>query len=174
MPQLSSTDLKRLHRAWHRRTEGRLGLILDGVQSPFNVGAIVRTAAALRVETVYRSVNSAALTHPLSRRLSMGTERYLNTIELTTGSAAVDAAHADGYRVVAVELADEAGPLHEIDLRGDVCLALGNEDHGLAKDTLARADAVGFLPQLGKVGSLNVATAAGMALYEVRRQGWTR
>ena len=43
---LGPTDLKRLHREWRRRTEGRVALLLDGVQTPFNVGAILRTAAA--------------------------------------------------------------------------------------------------------------------------------
>ena len=45
MKQLRPTDLKRLHREWNRRSTGRLALLLDGVQSPFNVGSIVRTAA---------------------------------------------------------------------------------------------------------------------------------
>ena len=53
MKQLGPTDLKRLHREWNRRSSGRLSLILDGVQSPFNVGSIVRTAAAYRVEHLY-------------------------------------------------------------------------------------------------------------------------
>src|SRR5262249_7500541 len=48
--QLDGTGLKRLHRAWRDRTSGRLALILDGLGTPANVGAIVRTAAAYRVE----------------------------------------------------------------------------------------------------------------------------
>jgi tRNA (guanosine-2'-O-)-methyltransferase len=73
-----------------------------------------------------------------------------------------------------VELADDAVPLHELDLASSpVCLAIGHEDHGLAAATLAACDAVGFVPQLGRVGSLNVAVAAAVALYETRRQEWT-
>ena len=173
MPQLRSTDLKRLHRQWRRRTEGRLAVVLDGVQSPFNVGAIVRTAAALRVETIFVAGNSTALDHHQARRLSMGTERYIQVVEAGSGAEAVAAARQDGYRAVALELTDTARPLHELDLSGDVCLVVGNEDHGLPKATLAVVDASGYVPQLGKVGSLNVASAAAIALYEVRRQAWT-
>jgi len=47
---LSPTELKRLHRDWRRRTELSLGLVLDGVQNPFNVGSLFRSAAAYRVD----------------------------------------------------------------------------------------------------------------------------
>jgi tRNA (guanosine-2'-O-)-methyltransferase len=53
-----------------------------------------------------------------------------------------------------------------------VCLAFGHEDKGLSPLTLAASDVVAFVPQLGKVGSLNVAAAAAIALYEVRRRAW--
>jgi tRNA (guanosine-2'-O-)-methyltransferase len=64
--------------------------------------------------------------------------------------------------------------MHEADLSGDVCLAVGHEDRGLSAACLQSCDAVVYLPQLGRVGSLNVATAAAIALYEVRRQEWAR
>ena len=50
---LTGTDLKRLHRDWRRRTDGRLALLVDGAQGPFNIGAIIRTAAAERVEYIW-------------------------------------------------------------------------------------------------------------------------
>jgi tRNA (guanosine-2'-O-)-methyltransferase len=62
--------------------------------------------------------------------------------------------------------------LFEVDLSGDVCLAVGNETHGLTRAALACCDAVGYVPLLGRVGSLNVATAAALGLYEARRQAW--
>jgi tRNA (guanosine-2'-O-)-methyltransferase len=74
--------------------------------------------------------------------------------------------------VVALELADGATALHQLPLTGDVCLVVGHEDRGLSPATLDTCDAVGFVPQLGKIGSLNVATAAAIALYEARRQHW--
>ena len=74
--------------------------------------------------------------------------------------------------MVAVELADGAVPLHEAQLSGDICLALGNEDHGCSAALLAAADLVAYIPQVGKVGSLNVAAAAAVAIAEVRRREW--
>ena len=63
-------------------------------------------------------------------------------------------------------------PLHEAALGSDVCLALGHEDRGCSAALLAAADEVAYIPQLGRVGSLNVAAAAAIALAEARRREW--
>lgn len=173
MRQLGPTDLKRLHREWHRRSTGRLALLLDGVSSPFNVGAITRTAAAYRVEHLYLAGGALSPGHAKAGKTSLGTERYLSWSSFERGADAADAAREDGYVVVGLELADDAVPLHQVGAGPDVCLAVGHEDHGLAVGTLAACDAVAFLPQLGRVGSLNVATATAIALYELRRREWT-
>lgn len=172
MKQLGPTDLKRLHRDWNRRSTGRLALLLDGVQSPFNVGAMVRTAAAYRVEHLYLAGPSATPATPKAAKVSLGTERYLSWTLFERGADAADAAREDGFVVVGLELADAAVPLHQVTAGPDVCLAVGNEDHGLAPATLAACDAVAFLPLTGRVGSLNVATATAIALYELRRREW--
>ncbi|HET8618357.1 MAG TPA: TrmH family RNA methyltransferase, partial [Acidimicrobiales bacterium] len=89
-----------------------------------------------------------------------------------TAPEAAAAARDAGYRIVGVELTDDAVPLDRVALDGPVALALGHEDRGLSPAALGACDAVAFIPQLGRVGSLNVATAAAIALYEVRRRGW--
>lgn len=173
MKQLDGTGMKRLHREWRRRTPGRLALILDAVQTPYNVGSIVRSAAAYRVEHLWLAGSTATPAHAGARKTALGTDRYVAWSEVADGPAAVQEAHVAGYHVVAIELVDGALPLHELHLAGDVCLVLGHEDHGIGQRTLADADAVAYLPLLGRVGSLNVATAAAVACYEVRRQVWT-
>ena len=62
--QLRSTDVTRLNREWRRRTEGRLALLLDSVGQPFNVGSIIRTAAAFGVESVWLCGNTPDLSLP--------------------------------------------------------------------------------------------------------------
>lgn len=173
MKQLRPTDLKRLHREWNRRSAGRIALLLDGVQSPFNVGSIVRTAAAYRVEHLYLCGPTTSPASVKSARVSLGTERYLSWSTFERGADAADEAREDGYTVIGLELADDAVPLHQMAPASDVCLAVGNEDHGLTPATLAACDAVAFLPLMGRVGSLNVATAAAIAIYELRRRSWT-
>lgn len=170
--QLDSTGLKRLHRAWRRRPAAGLGLILDHVQSPFNVGAILRSAAAFKVDHLWLVGDTASPTEAKAAKVALGTQRYVEWTWHGTAPEAAAAARDAGYRIVGVELTDDAVPLDRVALDGPVALALGHEDRGLSPAALGACDAVAFIPQLGRVGSLNVATAAAIALYEVRRRGW--
>lgn len=171
---LGPTELKRLHRQWRRRTDGRVSLILDGVMTPYNVGSIVRLGAAYGVSRLWLAGATPAVSHPGAAKTALGTDRYVDVVEGVTAAEAAAAAHDEGYRVIGVELADGAVALHSLDLGDEVCLAVGHEDHGLSGACLAACDALAYVPMVGRVGSLNVATAVGIALYEVRRQEWTR
>jgi tRNA (guanosine-2'-O-)-methyltransferase len=170
--QLGQTNVKRLNREWRRRTHGRLALLLDSVSQPFNVGSIIRTAAAFGAECVWLCGNTPPLDLPAVGKTALGTDRFLESFREPAPAAAAKAATEAGFHVVAVELASGAVPLAEAPLRGDVCLAIGNEDHGCSPALLAAVDAVAYIPQTGRVGSLNVAVAAAIAMAEVRRREW--
>ena len=170
--QLRPTEVKRLNRAWRRTTQGRIALLLDSVTQPFNVGSIARTAAAFGVEHVWLCGNTAPLDHPSVRKTALGTERFLTWEREPSPVSAARAAAAAGLRMVAIELAAGAVPLYEAPVGGDVCLAIGNEDHGCSPALLAACAAAAYIPQVGRVGSLNVAVAAGITLAEARRREW--
>ncbi|MFW5417938.1 TrmH family RNA methyltransferase [Nocardiopsis sp. CNT-189] len=170
--QLRPTDVKRLNRQWRRRTEGRVALIAESVTQPFNLGSVLRTAAVFGVETLWLAGNTADPAHPQVGKTALGSEQKMRLERTRTAAEAADAARAAGYRVVALELARDALPLHEAALEGDVCLAIGSEDHGCSPALLAAADAAAYIPQIGRVGSLNVAVAASIAIAEVRRREW--
>jgi len=173
MPTLTGTELKRLHREWRRRTEGRLALLLDSVQTPYNVGSILRSAAAYRVDHLWLVGATESPHHAKTQKTALGSQRFLTWTVVESIEDAADQVQAAGYRLVGVELAQGAVPMHELTLPADVCLAVGHEDRGLSKAALARCDDLVYLPQVGAIGSLNVATAASIALYEARRQGWS-
>ncbi len=173
MKSLGSTDLKRLHRDWRRKTTGSVSLLLENVQGPYNVGAIVRTAAAYRVDRVWLVGTTPDLNSSKVAKTALGCDRYLTATRSESVEDAVAAIKATGASLSGVELADDAVPAHELTFGGSVCLALGNEDHGLSPTLLGLCDHVVYLPLLGKVGSLNVGTAAALAIYEARRQSWT-
>ena len=170
---LSATEAKRLHRDWRRRTARPLALLLDDVQTPFNVGSILRTAASFRVDHLWLAGASATPEHDKTRKTSLGTERLVPWTAVADVAEGVARARAAGLELVGVELAHGAEALGEAAFAGGVCLVLGHEDRGLSKAALAACDRFAYVPTPGKVGSLNVATAAAIALYEVRRQEWS-
>lgn len=168
---LGHTDVKRLNRSWRQRTRSRVALLLDSVGQPFNVGSIIRTAAVFGVERIWLCGDTADPEHPSARKTALGTGRFI-TFEREPAASAAQAAAAAGLRVIAIELTRDATALHDAPLDGDVCLALGNEEHGCSPGLLAAADTVAYIPQVGRVGSLNVAAAAAIALAEARRRDW--
>ncbi len=173
--QLGGTDLKRLHRDWKRRPHPRLALLLDNVASPFNVGSIVRTAAAFAVDRMFvvgQGSDGRVLSNPKMQKVALGTERFLSWDYYADTAQALMAARAEEFDCVALELTADAVPLHEVDLNRDICLVVGHEDRGIGPTTLAACDRAAFIPQLGKVGSLNVASATAIGCAEARRQAW--
>lgn len=172
MRQLGSTELKRLHRTWRRRSTERVALVLDNVASPFNVGSILRTAAAFQVEHLWLVGETAPPSHPRTAKTALGSARYVPSTRCASAADAVAAAKADGYGVVGLELTADAVALPELGLEGPACLVVGHEDRGLSPATLGLCDVVAFIPQLGRIGSLNVATATAIGLYELRRRAW--
>ncbi len=173
MKNLDPTGLKRLHRDWRRKTTQKISMILDSVQTPYNVGTIIRTSAALGVEHLWLVGATESPNHNKTNKTALGTQRYVTWTNVEEPAEAVAEAKAAGYTIVGIELADNALPLHELDLSGQICLVVGHEDRGLSKDILPLCDAVGYIPQVGKVGSLNVGVAASIAVAETRRQGWS-
>ena len=170
---LRPVEVKRLHRQWRRRTEGRVALLLDAVQTPYNVGAIFRLAAAFRVDHLWLGGRTALPSAPGARKTALGSERFVPWTHAPEVVRAIDEAKDAGFQLLGVELAHGAVPLHEAPVSEDVCIVVGHEEHGLSPVTLAACDALAYVPQLGRIGSLNVASAVAIALYETRRRAWT-
>ena len=172
MKQLSGTELKRLHRQWRKNEPPRLSILLEGLGGPFNLGAILRTAAAYRVEHLYLAGMQIDPTSTNVGKTALGADRYVPWTVHEDWASGAQAARDAGFRLVGLELADQAVPMHEADLSGPTCLVIGHEDRGLSKTALGDCDGVVFLPQLGRIGSLNVATATSIAIWEARRHSW--
>ena len=167
MKSLSTTQIKRVNREWRRRTAGSLSLALVNLSNPFNVGSIYRSAAVLGVDVIHLVGATPGPGEAKVHKTGLGTEHGVETMR-------VPALQGVSGRRVAVELAEGAVPIHEFAFADGDVLVLGSEGHGLPPAALTECAAAVFVPQPGKVASLNVAMAATLAMYEVRRQGWAR
>ncbi|MBF0437768.1 MAG: 23S rRNA (guanosine(2251)-2'-O)-methyltransferase RlmB [Magnetococcales bacterium] len=144
-------------------------LLLDNVEDPRNLGAILRSAEAFGVEAVVLPRDRTAPLSGVAIKVSSGAAERVDVVRVTNLARAMVELKERG--VVLVGLDGEANRvLEDGALHGPLALVLGGEGKGLRRLTRERCDAMLSIPMVGGVGSLNVSTAAGIALYEVRRQ----
>lgn len=145
-------------------------LVTEGVNNPTNIGVMIRTAAALGVDALLVDPKSC---DPLARRvvrISMGSVFSLPHTRIAEMPDAFGA--LDGFVTVALTPAADATPLDDVPLGPDdrVALLLGAEAPGLTAATLAAADYRAAIPMHAGIDSLNVATAAAIAMWQVTRR----
>jgi TrmH family RNA methyltransferase len=150
-------------------TQPSLIIMVDGVQDPGNVGAIVRAAEACGATGVIVAGGSADPFGWKALRGSMGSTLRLPVAQTDSLIDAVDAAHAAGIRVFAA-IPRQGRRLADCDLRGPSAVILGGEGPGVSEAVLKRADEHLTIPMQPPVESLNVAVAAAIVLYEAARQ----
>jgi 23S rRNA (guanosine2251-2'-O)-methyltransferase len=146
-----------------------LFLILDGVEDPGNMGAILRVCDAAGVSgVVFQSHRSAGI-GPAVEKTSAGAAWFVPLCEVPNIKHAMRFFSQHGLSVIGAENGAEKTPW-ETDLKIPLALVLGSEEHGLRRTVREQCDMLAGLPHLGKVGSLNVSVAAGIFLFECLRQ----
>lgn len=145
-------------------------LALDQITDPQNLGACLRSAEAFGVEAVLLPKRrSADLQSPAAVKVACGALAALNIVYVANLTQALLRLKEAGIWVVGLS-AHANAPLHETDLRRPVALVLGSEGKGLRRLVRESCDELAYIPMVGKVESLNVSVACGIALYEGRRQ----
>ncbi len=144
-------------------------LVLDGVQDPHNLGACLRSAEAAGAHGVVVPRDRACPLTPAVRRVAAGAAESLPVYRVTNLARVLEALKGAGVWVVG--LSDAAGrEIYDADLSGPLALVLGAEGRGLRRLTGAHCDELVRIPMAGAVPSLNVSVAAGVALFEAKRQ----
>ncbi len=143
--------------------------ILEDVMNPTNVGAIFRSAAALGVDAIFLTHDSADPFYRRAARVAMGTSFQVPWTYFDKGSDYVDVLHGLNYKVVSMALKDNAIPLSSPKLKGHERLAIifGTESTGIKDETLAKSDYITIIPMYHDVDSLNVAAASAVTFWEL-------
>ncbi len=144
-------------------------LVLDGVQDPQNLGAIVRSAEAAGVHGCILPRDRAAGVSAAAVRASAGATEYLPIARVVNLAAFLTLVKSQGFWVVGTD-AVAGRDLFALDFADPVALVIGGEEHGLRHLTKARCDLIVRIPSRGRISSLNASAAAAVCLFEVARQ----
>jgi 23S rRNA (guanosine2251-2'-O)-methyltransferase len=144
-------------------------VVLDEVEDPHNLGAVIRTAEACGVSGIVVPERHSAPLSATVVKASAGASAHIPVVRVKNLANVIDEMKERGVWVVGV---DTAGTQEwtNFDYRGPIALVLGGEHRGLRRLVRQHCDALVRLPMLGKIASLNISVAAGVVLYEVVRQ----
>jgi 23S rRNA (guanosine2251-2'-O)-methyltransferase len=150
-------------------TREPLFLILDGIQDPYNFGAMLRSAAAFGVDAVFIGSRGQVPVTSLVARASAGA---VNRVPIAEVGDLVDFAHELRRRGIQIIGASEKAErdLTACDFRRSTALVLGNEGTGIRPELLSACEAIARIPLAANIDSLNAAAAAAVFLFEVQRQ----
>ena len=143
-------------------------LILDGITDPQNFGAILRVAEGFGVNVVVIPQHDSVGLTPAAIKASAGASEWVPVAQVTNVARAIEELKKREYWIYAAAAAGERPSA--IDFTGKVALVLGSEGKGIRRNVLEHCDRTVTIPMSGRVESLNVATAAAVLCYEVRRQ----
>jgi tRNA (guanosine-2'-O-)-methyltransferase len=150
------------------RRQPDLTVLLEDVQVPRNLAAILRSCDAVGVLAAHAVWPGGRL--KISRPAYGGNRRWLPVHKHRTLADALAHLRGAGLRILAAHPTPDAVAFREVDYTLPTCLLLGNEDNGLSEEALAGADGVITLPMEGMGTSLNVSVAAALLLFEAQRQ----
>jgi 23S rRNA (guanosine2251-2'-O)-methyltransferase len=144
-------------------------LVLDGIEDPHNLGAIIRTAEGAGADGAIIPERRAVGVTATVVKASAGASEYLPIAKVTNIGRAIEDLKSRNIWTVGL---DECGPqaYDQVDYKMDCALVLGAEGHGLHEQVRKKCDFLVSIPMLGKVPSLNVSVAAAIVMYEVARQ----
>lgn len=144
-------------------------VILDRITDVRNFGAIARSALGAGMDAIVIPSRGAAQITGDAIKTSVGALHHIPVCRERNLKKTLRFLKDSGIRIVACsEKADL--PVYQIDLTGPSALLLGSEENGISTEYLKLADDIGSIPIVGNVGSLNVSVAAGIAMFEMRRQ----
>ena len=173
MRKLEVFDMRRMSVEEFRRSEKTpLTVVLDNVRSMHNVGSVLRTADAFRVERVLMCGITSTPPHPELHKTALGAE---DSVEWQYEKSTLDAVRrlkAEGYRVCAIEQCEGSVMMDSFEAKPDTRYAVvfGNEVHGVQQEVVDECDECIEIPQFGTKHSLNVSVTAGIVIWEFARR----
>jgi 23S rRNA (guanosine2251-2'-O)-methyltransferase len=150
------------------RNEQPFLLVLDEIQDPQNLGAIIRTAECAGVHGVIIPKHHAATVNQTVAKTSAGASTHMPVAKVTNIAMTLDELKQHGIWVVGTDVEGDK-MYYDVDYKDAVALVVGGEGEGIRQLTKEKCDFLVKIPMFGKIGSLNASVAAALLMYEVVR-----
>lgn len=154
--------------AAEKKGEAPFILILDGIEDPHNLGAIIRTANLAGAHGVIIPKRRAAGLTAVVAKTSAGALNYTPVAKVTNITAVMEDLKAKGMWFVCADMGGTT--MYDLNLSGPIGLVIGNEGEGVSRLVREHCDMIASIPMKGDIDSLNASVAAGILAYEIVRQ----
>ena len=144
-------------------------LILESIEDPHNLGALIRTALCAGVDYILIPKDRCATPSSTVSRSSAGAMEHANIFMITNTASILRSLKDNGVWISGLDAKGDT-PLFEADLKGDIALVIGGEHKGIRPGVKKECDFLLSIPNHGNVNSLNASVAGGIAMYEALRQ----
>ena len=150
------------------KVEAPFILLLDGIEDPHNLGAIIRTANLAGAHGIIIPKNHAVGLTATVARVSAGALNYTPVAKVTNLTRTIEDLKKEGLWFVCADMGGTI--MYHLDLKGPIGLVIGNEGEGVSRLVKEKCDMVAAIPMKGNIDSLNASVAAGVLAYEIVRQ----
>jgi 23S rRNA (guanosine2251-2'-O)-methyltransferase len=162
----AATDLRSRLSSFH--SDAGLALVLDHLADPQNLGAILRSADQFAADIVVVPSRRSAQETETVAKVSSGASAYVPLVVVPNIPTALDLLKQSGFWIYGADIS--GGAAAKADFRGRTCLVMGGEAEGMRRLVREKCDQLVRIPAGGHVDSFNVSVAAGILMYEIRRQ----
>lgn len=145
-------------------------IILDGIEDPHNLGAIIRTANQAGAHGIIIPKRHAVGLTPTVAKTSAGAINYTPVAKVTNITQTIKELKEEGLWFVCADMGETT--MYDLNLTGPIGLVIGNEGDGVSKLVKENCDMVASIPMKGDIDSLNASVATGVLAYEIVRQRW--
>lgn len=151
-----------------KKTDGGVLMMLDGLEDPHNLGAILRSADATKTDAIIIPKNRSVSLNQTVAKVSTGAIEYVDVVQVVNLNQTIQELKKKGYWVIGLEL-DGTIDFTEQDYHGNIVIVVGSEGKGISRLVKENCDVLVRIPMYGKVNSLNASVSAGLILYEIVR-----
>lgn len=153
-----------------QRRQGNITVVMENVQDPHNISAVMRTCDAVGIQDIYILNTKIPRHKKWGRKSSSSAAKWLTVHQYTNTEECFETLRKNYEYIYATHLASNAVSLYELDLAKNVALVFGNEHEGVSEEIIQLVDGNFVIPQVGIIQSLNISVACAVSVYEAFRQ----